>query len=44
MQKPKYTFYKYRSMIHVQLLKSFYRNIDLLSKNCAKRYVFSGQI
>ena len=28
-------------MIHVQVLTSFYKNIDLLSKNCAKGYVFS---
>ena len=28
-------------MIHVQILKSIYNNVDLPSKNCAKRYVFS---
>ena len=41
MQKAKYTFYKYRHMIHVQILTSFYKNIDLLSKIYAKRFVFS---
>ena len=41
MQKNKYTFYKYRYMICRYYLKTFYKNIDLLSKNWVKRYVLS---
>ena len=35
------TFYKYRYMIHVQILKTIYKSVDPLSKNFAERYVFS---
>ena len=40
MQKAKYTFYKYQFMIHVQLLKSFNKNIDKLSKKLRKKICF----
>ena len=41
MQKTKYSFYKYIQVYDLQILKTFYKSVDLLSKNCVKRYVLS---
>ena len=40
MQKTEYTFHKFM-VYDLQILKTFYKNMDLLSKNCVKRYVLS---